>query len=76
MKIVSFYTLFGTFQSVFVAVYYERDPEAWKLDLNFDLLVIILTVRLHYLITNYHDKIIFCICEYNIFRFLKKIFIL
>ncbi|XP_051148463.1 WAT1-related protein At1g70260-like [Andrographis paniculata] len=43
MKIVSFYTLFGTIQSAAVGVFLERDPTAWKLGLNFQLLVIVLT---------------------------------
>ncbi|KAH6770753.1 hypothetical protein C2S52_015556 [Perilla frutescens var. hirtella] len=42
-KIISFYSLFGTVQSAAVALYFERDPNAWKLDLNFELLIIILT---------------------------------
>ncbi|KAI3452765.1 hypothetical protein Pfo_009428 [Paulownia fortunei] len=43
MKIVSFYSLFGTIQSAALAVFLERDPSAWRLELNFELLVIILT---------------------------------
>ncbi|XP_042053441.1 WAT1-related protein At1g70260-like isoform X2 [Salvia splendens] len=43
MKIISFYTLFGTIQTTGLALYFERDPEAWKLGLNFELLVIVLT---------------------------------
>ncbi|KAG6429602.1 hypothetical protein SASPL_107654 [Salvia splendens] len=43
MKIISFYTLFGTIQTTGVALYFERDPEAWKLGLNFELLIIVLT---------------------------------
>ncbi|GFP96250.1 wat1-related protein at1g70260 [Phtheirospermum japonicum] len=43
MKIVSFYSLFGTIQSALLALYLERGPMAWKLELNFELLVIILT---------------------------------
>ncbi|KAL8532627.1 hypothetical protein ACS0TY_009000 [Phlomoides rotata] len=44
MKIVSFYSLFGTIQSVIVAVLFlERDLSAWRLELNFELLLIIIT---------------------------------
>ncbi|KAI3467490.1 hypothetical protein Pfo_024153 [Paulownia fortunei] len=43
MKILSFYSLFGTIQSAVLALYLERDPKAWRLELNFELLVIILT---------------------------------
>lgn len=45
MKIVSFYSLFGTIQSALLAAFLERDPNAWRLDFNFELLVIVLTVR-------------------------------
>ncbi|XP_057775025.1 WAT1-related protein At1g70260-like [Salvia miltiorrhiza] len=43
MKIISFYTLFGTIQTAAVALYMERDPQAWKLEFNFELLIIVLT---------------------------------
>ncbi|XP_057810957.1 WAT1-related protein At1g70260-like [Salvia miltiorrhiza] len=43
MKIISFYSLFGTMQSAAVALFLERNPSAWRLDLNFELLVIVLT---------------------------------
>lgn len=44
MRIVSLYSLFGTIQSVIVAVlFFERDLSAWRLELNFELLLIILT---------------------------------
>ncbi|KAK6116498.1 hypothetical protein DH2020_049791 [Rehmannia glutinosa] len=43
MKIVSFYSLFGTIQSAILALFLERDPSAWRLELNFELLIIILT---------------------------------
>ncbi|KAL0372402.1 UNVERIFIED_CONTAM: WAT1-related protein [Sesamum calycinum] len=45
MKIISFYSLFGTVQSALLAFFLERDPNAWRLHLNFELLIIILTVR-------------------------------
>ncbi|KAK6133608.1 hypothetical protein DH2020_032638 [Rehmannia glutinosa] len=43
MKIVSFYSLFGTIQSAVLALFLERDPNAWRLELNFELLIIVLT---------------------------------
>ncbi|KAG8366184.1 hypothetical protein BUALT_Bualt17G0050200 [Buddleja alternifolia] len=43
MKIISFYSLFGTIQSAMLAAYLERDHSAWRLELNFELLIIILT---------------------------------
>ncbi|KAK6160157.1 hypothetical protein DH2020_003538 [Rehmannia glutinosa] len=43
MKIVFFYSLFGTIQSAVLALFLERDPMAWRLELNFELLIIILT---------------------------------
>ncbi|PIN09878.1 hypothetical protein CDL12_17538 [Handroanthus impetiginosus] len=46
MKIISLYSLFGTVQTTLLALYLERDPSAWKLELNFEILVIVLTVRL------------------------------
>ncbi|KAK6139250.1 hypothetical protein DH2020_027005 [Rehmannia glutinosa] len=43
MKIVFFYSLFGTIQSAVLALFLERDPMVWRLELNFELLIIILT---------------------------------
>lgn len=43
MKIISFYSLSGTVQSAVLAMFLERDPNAWKLGFNFELLVIVLT---------------------------------
>ncbi|KAL0408624.1 UNVERIFIED_CONTAM: WAT1-related protein [Sesamum radiatum] len=43
MKIISFYSLFGTVQSALLAFFLERDPNAWRLHLNFELLIIVLT---------------------------------
>ncbi|KAL5552944.1 hypothetical protein UlMin_040345 [Ulmus minor] len=43
MKVVSFYSLFGTIQTAILSLVLERDPNAWKIDLNSDLLPIILT---------------------------------
>lgn len=43
MKIISFYNLFGTIQSALLAIFIERDPSAWRLEFNFELLVILLT---------------------------------
>ncbi|CAI9775400.1 unnamed protein product [Fraxinus pennsylvanica] len=43
MKIISFYSLFGTIQSAALAAFKERDPTAWTLELNLELFVIILT---------------------------------
>ncbi|KAL3636328.1 hypothetical protein CASFOL_020875 [Castilleja foliolosa] len=42
MKVVSFYSLFGTIQTAALAVFLERDISAWRLDLNFELLIIVL----------------------------------
>ncbi|XP_051145479.1 WAT1-related protein At1g70260-like [Andrographis paniculata] len=53
MKIISLYSLFGTLQSAALAMFLERDPNAWRLDFNFELLIIILTavfsslIRIH-----------------------------
>lgn len=44
MTIVSFYSLFGTIQSAVLSLLIETNPGAWRLKLNMDLLVIILTV--------------------------------
>ncbi|KAL0447109.1 UNVERIFIED_CONTAM: WAT1-related protein [Sesamum latifolium] len=41
MKIISFYSLFGTVQSTLLAFFLERDPNAWRLHLNFELLIIV-----------------------------------
>lgn len=43
MKIVFLYTLFGTIQSSIFALLMEKDLNAWKLKLNMELLVIVLT---------------------------------
>ncbi|KAL0357957.1 UNVERIFIED_CONTAM: WAT1-related protein [Sesamum calycinum] len=43
MKIISFYSLFGTLQSAVLALFMERNPTAWALHLDFQLLVIVLT---------------------------------
>ncbi|XP_011071064.1 WAT1-related protein At1g70260 [Sesamum indicum] len=43
MKIISFYSFFGTVQTALLAFFLERDPNAWRLHLNFELLIIILT---------------------------------
>ncbi|XP_073021952.1 WAT1-related protein At1g70260-like [Primulina eburnea] len=43
MKIITFYTLFGTIQSAVLALFMERDLDAWRLELNLELLIIILT---------------------------------
>ncbi|KAL9166203.1 hypothetical protein ABFS82_05G014400 [Erythranthe guttata] len=44
MKIISLYTFFGTVQSALLAILFlERDLTAWKLELNFELLIIVLT---------------------------------
>lgn len=43
IKIVSFYSLVGTLLSAILSVIIERDIDAWKLKLDMELLVIILT---------------------------------
>ncbi|XP_060214353.1 WAT1-related protein At1g70260-like isoform X1 [Lycium barbarum] len=43
MKIVFLYTLFGTIQSAIFALWMEKDLNAWRLKLNMELLVIVLT---------------------------------
>lgn len=48
MKIISFYSLFGTIQSALLAIFIEKDRTAWRLELNFELLVIVLTVKLKF----------------------------
>lgn len=45
MKVVSFYSLFGTLQCTLISLAIERDPSAWKLKLGTELLLIISTVR-------------------------------
>ncbi|PIN24944.1 hypothetical protein CDL12_02332 [Handroanthus impetiginosus] len=55
MKIISFYSVFGTIQTAILALLIERDPSAWRLELNFELLVIVLTAIFSSLIrTNVH----------------------
>ncbi|PHT70161.1 hypothetical protein T459_25265 [Capsicum annuum] len=44
MKIVFLYTLFGTIQSAIFAFVMEKDLNAWRLKLDMELLVIVLTV--------------------------------
>lgn len=43
MKIVFLYTLFGTIQSAIFALVMEKDVNAWRLELDMKLLVIVLT---------------------------------
>ncbi|KAF5746629.1 nodulin MtN21 family protein [Tripterygium wilfordii] len=43
MKVVSFYSLAGTIQCVVFSLFVERDPSAWKVNLNMDLLLIVTT---------------------------------
>ncbi|KAJ4711154.1 WAT1-related protein [Melia azedarach] len=43
MKVVSFYSLAGTIQCTIFSLIMERDINAWKLKLNFELLLIIAT---------------------------------
>ncbi|XP_076918362.1 WAT1-related protein At1g70260-like [Bidens hawaiensis] len=43
MTMASSYSLFGTFQSALLAIILERDPNAWRLQFDMGLLVIILT---------------------------------
>ena len=46
MKVASFYSTIGTIQSAILCLFLERDPNAWKLNLNSsELLLIVLTVR-------------------------------
>ncbi|KAH7515762.1 hypothetical protein FEM48_Zijuj10G0060600 [Ziziphus jujuba var. spinosa] len=40
MKLVSFYSLFGTIQSAMLCLFLERNPDAWKLKLDTELLLI------------------------------------
>lgn len=43
MKVASFYSLAGSIQCVMFSLFMERDPSAWKLNLNLDLFIIVLT---------------------------------
>ncbi|KAF3431312.1 hypothetical protein FNV43_RR26043 [Rhamnella rubrinervis] len=43
MKVVSFYSLFGTIQSAILCFFLERNLDAWKLKLDTELLLIVLT---------------------------------
>ncbi|KAJ0489555.1 putative EamA domain-containing protein [Helianthus annuus] len=43
MTMASSYSLFGTFQSALLALIVERDPNAWRLQFDMGLLVIVLT---------------------------------
>ncbi|CAN4124263.1 unnamed protein product [Withania somnifera] len=43
MRIVFLYTLFGTIQAAIFALLMEKDLNAWRLELNMELLVIVLT---------------------------------
>ncbi|XP_015073199.2 WAT1-related protein At1g70260-like [Solanum pennellii] len=43
MKITCLYTLFGTIQSALLALFMEKDVSVWKLKLDMELLVIVLT---------------------------------
>ncbi|XP_009790538.1 WAT1-related protein At1g70260-like [Nicotiana sylvestris] len=43
MKIVFLYTLFGTIQSAILALLMEKDLRVWRLELNMELLVVVLT---------------------------------
>ncbi|KAK9049200.1 hypothetical protein SSX86_020969 [Deinandra increscens subsp. villosa] len=43
MTMASSYSLFGTFQTALVAIIVERDPNAWRLQFDMGLLVIVLT---------------------------------
>ncbi|XP_060183158.1 WAT1-related protein At1g60050-like [Lycium barbarum] len=43
MKITCLYTLFGTIQSALLALFMEKDLSIWRLKLDFELLVIVLT---------------------------------
>jgi hypothetical protein len=45
MKIASFYSLAGTIQCAIFSLIVERDLNAWKLRLNMELLLIVITVR-------------------------------
>ncbi|XP_060669757.1 WAT1-related protein At1g70260 isoform X3 [Ziziphus jujuba] len=40
MKLVSFYSLFGTIQSAMLCLFLERNPDAWKLKVDTELLLI------------------------------------
>ncbi|KAM1065651.1 hypothetical protein FF2_020964 [Malus domestica] len=43
MEVVTFYSLLGTIQSAMLSLFLERNPSAWKLKLNGELLLIVLT---------------------------------
>ncbi|PQP96195.1 WAT1-related protein [Prunus yedoensis var. nudiflora] len=43
MEVVTFYSLLGTIQSAILSLFLERNPSAWRLKLNMELLLIILT---------------------------------
>lgn len=44
MEVVSYYSLLGTIQCVIFSLFIERSLSAWKIKLNMDLLLIVLTV--------------------------------
>ncbi|XP_010533056.1 PREDICTED: WAT1-related protein At1g70260 [Tarenaya hassleriana] len=43
MKVASFYSIVGTLQCLAFSLFMERDPSAWSIKPNFDLLLIIVT---------------------------------
>ncbi|KAB2624682.1 WAT1-related protein [Pyrus ussuriensis x Pyrus communis] len=43
MEVVTLYSLLGTIQSAMLSLFLERNPSAWKLKLNGELLLIVLT---------------------------------
>ncbi|PQQ03955.1 WAT1-related protein [Prunus yedoensis var. nudiflora] len=43
IEVVTFYSLLGTIQSAILSLFLERNPSAWRLKLNMELLLIILT---------------------------------
>ena len=45
MKVVSFYSLIGTIQCTVFTLIVEKNLSAWKLKINMELLLIVLTVR-------------------------------
>ncbi|KAK3223266.1 hypothetical protein Dsin_010291 [Dipteronia sinensis] len=51
MKVASFYSIAGTLQCALISLMVERDLNSWKLKLNWDLLLIVVTVS-SYIVTS------------------------
>ncbi|XVE54929.1 hypothetical protein DITRI_Ditri03aG0121000 [Diplodiscus trichospermus] len=57
ITLVSFYCLFGTFQCALVALIAERNPNAWKLSPNIELVAVV------YSVSNLHTRKSFLSCK-------------